>query len=143
LQSACPSCGAANPAENRFCARCRAPFDRPGLHDSAATETYTPRLVPAAVPRGIRPGELKQVTVLCCDIVDSTPLTERLGPEAMRDLVAAFLEESLGEVHRYGGTAPRFTGDGFLALYRDIARAVEEQPLPGYEDSVRRAVPDV
>ena len=48
------------------------------------------------------PGEMKQVTVLFCDIVNSTPMTERLGPEAMRDLVSSFLELSLAEVLRYG-----------------------------------------
>jgi class 3 adenylate cyclase len=131
LEFACPACGAANPAENRFCGRCGAPFEAPGLHDSAAIEPYTPRPVPASAPRDIRPGEMKQVTVLCCDIVNSTPLTERIGPEAMRDLIAAFLETSLAEVHRYGGTAPQFTGDGFLALFG--------APLT-YEDHVRRAL---
>ncbi|HWO85340.1 MAG TPA: adenylate/guanylate cyclase domain-containing protein, partial [Stellaceae bacterium] len=60
---------------------------------------------------------MKQVTVLFCDIVGSTPLTERLGPEAMRDLVSSFLAASLAEVDRYGGTAPQFTGDGFMALF--------------------------
>ena len=77
------------------------------------------------------PGEMKQVTVLFCDIVNSTPLTERLGPEAMRDLVSSFLETSLAEVHRYGGTAPQFTGDGFLALFG--------APVT-HEDHVRRAL---
>jgi len=76
------------------------------------------------------PGEMKQVSVLFCDIVNSTPLTERLGPEAMRDLVSAFLDTSLAEVHRYGGTAPQFTGDGFLALFG--------APVT-HEDHVRRA----
>src|SRR6516165_7987612 len=52
-------------------------------------------------------GEMKQVSVLFCDIVNSTPLAARLGAEAMRDLVSALLETSLAEVHRYGGTAPR------------------------------------
>jgi class 3 adenylate cyclase/tetratricopeptide (TPR) repeat protein len=131
LQSACPSCGAANPPENRFCGRCGAPFDSPGLHESATAEPYTPRPVTPRMPRGIRPGELKQVTLFFCDIVNSTPLTERLGPEAMRDLVAAFLDTSLTEVHRYGGTAPQFTGDGFLALFG--------APFT-YEDHVRRAL---
>jgi class 3 adenylate cyclase/tetratricopeptide (TPR) repeat protein len=60
---------------------------------------------------------MKQVTVLFCDIVGSTPLTEQLGPEAMRDLVSSFLAASLAEVDRYGGTAPQFTGDGFMALF--------------------------
>jgi class 3 adenylate cyclase/tetratricopeptide (TPR) repeat protein len=74
---------------------------------------------------------MKQVTVLFCDIVDSTPLTERLGPEAMRDLVNSFLETSLAEVRRYGGTAPQFSGDGFMALFG--------APL-ALEDHVRRAL---
>jgi class 3 adenylate cyclase/tetratricopeptide (TPR) repeat protein len=60
---------------------------------------------------------MKQVTVLFCDIVGSTPLTERLGAEAMRDLVSSFLATSLAEMDRYGGTAPQFTGDGFMALF--------------------------
>jgi class 3 adenylate cyclase/tetratricopeptide (TPR) repeat protein len=63
------------------------------------------------------PGEMKQVSVLFCDIVNSTPLAERLGAEAMRDLVSSFLDASLAEVHRFGGTAPQFTGDGFMALF--------------------------
>src|SRR5271169_1697503 len=131
LGSGCPSCGAANPAENPFCGQCGAPLDVPGLHDSATAKPYTPRPVPASVPRGIRPGEMKQVTLFFCDIVNSTPLTERLGPEAMRDLVSSFLETSLAEVHRYGGTAPQFTGDGFLALFG--------APVT-HEDHVRRAL---
>jgi class 3 adenylate cyclase/tetratricopeptide (TPR) repeat protein len=68
---------------------------------------------------------------LLCDIVNSTALTERLGAEAMRDLVAAFLEASLAEVERYGGTTPQFTGDGFLALFG--------APV-SQEDHVRRAL---
>jgi class 3 adenylate cyclase len=60
---------------------------------------------------------MKQVTALFCDIVGSTPLTERLGAEAMRDLVSSFLRTSLAEVDRYGGTVPQFAGDGFMALF--------------------------
>jgi class 3 adenylate cyclase len=52
------------------------------------------------------PGEMKQVTVLFCDIVGRRPLTDRLGSEGMRDLVSSFLDTSLAEVHRYGGTSP-------------------------------------
>ncbi len=131
LLAACPSCGAANPLENRFCGGCGAPVNRPGLHDSVTIEPYMPQPVTTLAPRGTLAAEMKQVTVLVCDIVGSTPLTERLGAEAMRDLVAAFLEASLAEVQRYGGTAPQFTGDGFLALFG--------APLT-YEDHVRRAL---
>jgi class 3 adenylate cyclase/tetratricopeptide (TPR) repeat protein len=74
---------------------------------------------------------MKQVTVLFCDIVNSTALTEQLGPEGMHDLVSSFLTTSLAEVHRYGGSAPQFTGDGFMALFG--------APLT-QEDHVRRAL---
>jgi class 3 adenylate cyclase/tetratricopeptide (TPR) repeat protein len=131
MLSGCPSCGAANPPENRFCGGCGAPVNRPGLQDSVTTASYMPQPVAASAPRGTLAAEMKQVTVLVCDIVGSTPLTERLGPEPMRDLVAAFLEASLAEVQRYGGVAPQFTGDGFLALFG--------APLT-YEDHVRRAL---
>jgi len=116
LSSACPSCGASNPPDRKFCGHCGASLDRPVLPETAAPELYLPK-PQIAEARGTLPGEMKQVTVLFCDIVNSTPLTERLGPEAMRDLVHAFLEMSLAEVQRYGGTAPQFTGDGFMAVF--------------------------
>jgi len=133
LHSACRSCGAANPPENRFCGQCGEPLDGPALQDAGAADPYAsqPHPAPIVAAKGMLPGEMKQVTVLFCDIVNSTPLTERLGPEAMRDLVTAFLEASLAEVHRYGGTAPQFTGDGFLALF-GAPRT--------HEDHVRRAL---
>jgi len=134
LASACRSCGAANPPETRFCGQCGAPLDGLALTASGVTELYTPRArgaPPIAATMDMLPGEMKQVSVLFCDIVNSTPLTARLGPEAMRDLVSALLATSLAEVHRYGGTAPRFTGDGFLALFG--------APL-AHEDHVRRAL---
>jgi class 3 adenylate cyclase len=130
---ACPSCGAGNPPENNFCGQCGAALGSPGLQEFAAPAPYTPKPSTGRT-RNVEstlPGEMKQVTVLFCDIVGSTQMTERLGPEAMRDLVNSFLEESLAEVHRYGGTAPQFTGDGFMALFG--------APVT-QEDHVRRAL---
>lgn len=123
LAVACPSCGAANSTGEDFCGRCGAVLDAPGFREAA--EQWN------AAGIGGRPGEIKQVTVLFCDIVGSTALTERLGAEAMRDLVGAFIDASLAEVHRYGGTAPQFRGDGFMALFG--------APL-AQEDHVRRAL---
>ena len=115
LGAPCPSCGSGNPPEHRFCGHCGAPLDRAGLHEAVAPGPFIPK--PAEAPGTALPGEMKQVTVLFCDIVGSTPLTERLGAEAMRDLVRSFLAASLAEVDRYGGAAPQFTGDGFMALF--------------------------
>jgi class 3 adenylate cyclase/tetratricopeptide (TPR) repeat protein len=131
LGSACPSCGAGNPPEYQFCGQCGAALGRPPeLQEPAAPQPYLPNFR-STTGMSTLPGEMKQVTVLFCDIVNSTPLSERLGPEAMRDLVHAFLESSLGEVRRYGGTAPQFTGDGFMALFG--------APLT-QEDHVRRGL---
>ncbi|MBV8120169.1 MAG: zinc ribbon domain-containing protein, partial [Alphaproteobacteria bacterium] len=116
LVSTCPSCGAGNPPEHKFCGQCGGPLDTPSLREPTALR-LDPAKPQTAGTVSTLPGEMKQVTVLFCDIVNSTPLTERLGAEGMRDLVSAFLEASLVEVQRYGGTAPQFTGDGFMALF--------------------------
>ena len=120
LGYACPSCGASNPPEHRFCGQCGAPLAMSGPPNSEHASAGS-----------ALPGELKQVTVLFCDIVGSVPLTDRLGAEAMRDLVSSFLATSLDEVRRYGGTTPQFTGDGFMALFG--------APVT-QEDHVRRAL---
>jgi class 3 adenylate cyclase/tetratricopeptide (TPR) repeat protein len=130
LASSCPSCGAENPPEHKFCGQCGASLAAPRHPAPAAPNRDVPKPASGRMV-SMLPGEMKQVTVLFCDIVNSTPLTERLGAEGMRDLVHAFLEPSLAEVHRYGGTAPQFTGDGFMALFG--------APLT-QEDHVRRAL---
>src|SRR6266478_5886058 len=132
LGLACPSCGADDPPEHRFCGQCGASLDGSGPQDIAPKSVAPePALVWVPRVRGPSPGEMKQVTVLFCDIVGSTLLTDRLGSEGMRDLVSSFLETSLAEVHRYGGTAPQFLGDGFMAVFG--------APLT-QEDHVQRAL---
>jgi class 3 adenylate cyclase/tetratricopeptide (TPR) repeat protein len=133
LGAVCPSCGSGNPPEHKFCGHCGAPLGQPVLQDGVSPEPFIPKPAAARVGHagGALPGEMKQVTVMFCDIVGSTPLTERLGPEAMRDLISSFLTTSLAEVHRYGGAAPQFTGDGFMALFG--------APVT-HEDHVQRAL---
>jgi class 3 adenylate cyclase/tetratricopeptide (TPR) repeat protein len=130
LVVSCPSCGGANPPEHKYCGQCGASLDPTSHPTPAPPNRDAPKPATTGTVNTL-PGEMKQVTVLFCDIVNSTPLTERLGAEGMRDLVHAFLEASLAEVHRYGGTAPQFTGDGFMALFG--------APLT-QEDHVRRAL---
>jgi class 3 adenylate cyclase len=127
LAAACPSCGAANPPESKFCGSCAVPLD--AYRSPGFAEATRPPPGLAAAPAHV--GEMKQVTILFCDIVGSTALTERLGAEAMRDLVNRFLEVSSAEVKRYEGTMPQFAGDGFMAVFG--------APLT-HEDHVRRAL---
>jgi predicted ATPase/class 3 adenylate cyclase len=71
------------------------------------------------------------VTVLFCDLVSSTALAERLGPDGMHALLGAFFDRALAEVHRYEGTVNQFLGDGLMALFG--------API-AHEDHARRAV---
>jgi len=84
LGAVCPSCSATNPVGYKFCRQCGSPLDAAGLREGAAPMRSSPR-VPGAGKVSTLPGEMKQVTGLFCDIVNSTPLTERLGAERMRD----------------------------------------------------------
>src|SRR5262245_5488625 len=115
----CARCGAALSPTANFCGQCAQPVvDLAGSHpDFASPASYTPKHLATKIltSRGALEGERKVVTVLFCDIVNSTPLVERLGAEAMHALLNAFFELSLAEVHRYEGTINQFLGDGFMA----------------------------
>jgi class 3 adenylate cyclase/tetratricopeptide (TPR) repeat protein len=95
--------------------------------------SYTPKHLAEKIltSRSALEGERKQVTVLFCDLANSTPIAERIGPEAMHTLLNRFFELALNEVHRYEGTINQFLGDGFMALFG--------APL-AHEDHARRGV---
>lgn len=118
LLVSCKPCGADNPAENKFCGQCGSPLGEPAAGKAQL-------LSPAPV------GELKRVSILFCDLVNSTGLAERLGPEEMHELIHEFMDTALAAVHRYDGSTPQFTGDGFMALFG--------APV-AYEDHMRRAL---
>jgi class 3 adenylate cyclase len=59
----------------------------------------------------------KTVTVLFCDLVDSTGLGERLDPESLRLLLSRYFDEMEGAVGRHGGTVEKFVGDAVLAVF--------------------------
>src|SRR5882724_7664211 len=95
--------------------------------------SYTPKHLAEKIltSRSALEGERKQVTVLFCDLANSTPIAERIRPEAMHTLLNRFFEVALNEVHRYEGTINQFLGDGFMALFG--------APL-AHEDHARRGV---
>ncbi|HWH85083.1 MAG TPA: adenylate/guanylate cyclase domain-containing protein [Burkholderiaceae bacterium] len=71
------------------------------------------------------------MTVLFCDVADSTQMSERLGAERMHGVLNAFFDMALENVHRLEGTVNQFLGDGFMALFG--------API-AHEDHARRAV---
>jgi class 3 adenylate cyclase len=101
-----PRCGEDNPARARFCLACGAP------------------LAPAGEPREVR----KTVTVVFSDPVGSTPLGERLDPEALREVVTRYYDRTAEVLTRHGGTMAKFIGDAVMAVY-GIPRLHEDDAL--------------
>ena len=95
--------------------------------------SYTPRHISEQIlaVRDAIEGERKQVSVLFCDIVASSALAAKLGPEEYHLVIDGFFRVALAEVHRYEGTINQFLGDGFMALFG--------API-AHEDHARRAV---
>ena len=131
----CPACGAGNAPGNRFCDGCGAPLEGDVLPRPAhaVPRAYTPAHLAEKIltSRSALEGERKQVTVLFCDMANSTELAQHLGADAMHALLNQFFALALAEVHRLEGTINQFLGDGFMALFG--------APV-AHEDHVRRAL---
>jgi predicted ATPase/class 3 adenylate cyclase len=90
----CLRCQTENPEQAHFCLNCGA------------------RLT--AAPRGeVR----KTVTVLFTDVVDSTPLGEKLDPESLRRVMSLYFESMRTVLERHGGTIEKFIGDAVMAVF--------------------------
>ena len=57
-------------------------------------------------------GERRQITVLFADMVEYTPLAERLGEEALYQLIRPVIEQMMAAVEGQQGTIQDLTGDG-------------------------------
>jgi class 3 adenylate cyclase/tetratricopeptide (TPR) repeat protein len=59
----------------------------------------------------------RTVTVLFADVADSTPLGERLDPEALRQVMSRYFETARTALERHGGTVEKFIGDAVMAVF--------------------------
>jgi class 3 adenylate cyclase len=62
-------------------------------------------------------SERRQLTIMACNMVDSMPLSARLDPEDMRDLIAAFHKVVADVVSRFDGFVAQYLGDGVLVYF--------------------------
>ena len=85
---------------------------------------------PPAEPRAPE-AERRQLTVLFCDLVDSTVLASQLDPEEWREVVRAYQSTCAAVIQRYDGHIAQYLGDGLL-VYFGYPRA--------HEDDAQRAV---
>ena len=117
LAHACVSCGESLPPTAKFCMRCGAPQegDPPVVDEHVEGDDAERRLL----------------TVLFCDLVESTRLSHELEPEALREVIREYQAIAVGIVQRHDGHVAQYLGDGILAYFGyptahedDEARAV-------------------
>src|SRR5215472_16984864 len=62
-------------------------------------------------------AERRQLTVMFCDLVGSTPLSTRFDPEDLREIVGAYHRCVGDAVARFGGFVAKYMGDGVLIYF--------------------------
>jgi class 3 adenylate cyclase len=84
---------------------------------------------PEALPRDLPTpdAERRQLTVMFCDLVDSTKLSSQLDPEEYRDVVRAYQKVCSEVITRFDGHIAQLLGDGLL-VYFGYPRAHEDDP---------------
>jgi class 3 adenylate cyclase len=95
-----------------------------------ATAPPVPLAVPQSIPPAVStaapsppatPGpaaaERRQLTVMFCDLVDSTRLAGQLDPEDLRDVVQAYQAACAEAMRRFGGHIAQYLGDGLLIYF--------------------------
>lgn len=104
------------------------------LHSESLTESPSPNGSGAPDRKSADAAldaERRHLTVMFCDLVGSTALSERLDLEAYREVLAAFQEAARQSIHSYDGYIARYMGDGLL-VYFGYPQA--------HEDDAERAV---
>ena len=103
-------------AGDRFCRSCgfqlsAGPAARPAqsVAQSAAQSAAGPDREPVA--------ERRVCSVLFCDLVGFTPLSESRDPEAVRELLSRYFAIARTVISRYGGTVEKFIGDAVMAVW--------------------------
>src|SRR5215831_1666054 len=62
-------------------------------------------------------AERRQLTVMFCDLVGSTPLSARFDPEDLRELIGAYHRCVADAVGRFAGFVAKYMGDGVLIYF--------------------------
>ena len=138
LEKLCPSCNSSSPPNFKFCGECGHKLDV-SAETSPNNLSFDEKLtkIQKYLPKGLTEkilsqrdrieGERKHVTVLFCDMVGFTALSEKLGPDDAYAIMDKIYEILIHKVHDYDGTVNEMTGDGIMALF-GAPIAMEDAP---------------
>jgi class 3 adenylate cyclase/tetratricopeptide (TPR) repeat protein len=118
LAKHCAKCNGENPPTSDFCGKCGA-----SLGEQVAAQ---PGLASAASGSAAA-GERRHLTVLFCDLVGSTTLSQQLDAEEWREVIAKYQQAASSAVARFGGHVAKNLGDGLL-IYFGWPTAREDDP---------------
>ena len=88
------------------------PLPAPGTPSRGGHSRAPPH---AAERRAGAEAERRQLTIVFCDLVGSTPLSKRLDPEDLRDVIGAYHRAVAEVVGSFDGFVATYMGDGVLA----------------------------
>jgi class 3 adenylate cyclase len=87
------------------------------LGKTASSVSAPPIAAPTVMPPAEATGERRHVTVMFCDLVDSTGISAKLDAEEWRDLLGAYIDAASAAVTELGGKVAKKLGDGLMALF--------------------------
>lgn len=143
LPLGCPGCGFAVAPTAKFCPECGRsvsgsrtdlsrqpapppPTSRPDWPTPSRADVPVQSPAPGgsgsdwARPEAVGPGwegTRRQLTVMFCDLADSTALSVRLDPEDLADLLRRYHEACTRVIGRFDGHVARIVGDGLLVYF--------------------------
>src|SRR4051794_39336968 len=94
----CPRCASAVPDASRFCPSCGTRLEAPGQATAGASAR-------------------KIVTVVFCDLTESTALSGRLDPESLRAVMLRYYETMRARLETHHGVVEKFSGDAVMAVF--------------------------
>ena len=104
---------------------------QPLAPQTADSESHTPNSPGPQTLDARHEAERRQLTVMFCDLVGSTALSEQLDPEELREVVRLYQETCTAVIQRYAGHIAQHLGDGLLVYFG--------YPV-AHEDDAQRAV---
>lgn len=127
LANLCARCNFENPLPAKFCGECGQALTLQAVASPQVTDQVAPDrdvsipgevgLQPASTERRSVAADRRQVTVMFCDLVGSTLLSERLDPEEWREVLGAYQAACRQIIERFDGHIAKYLGDGLLVFF--------------------------